>query len=260
MKFSEYTEIAISAAKRAGEIQKKYFNTDFEIKSKRDSYDRVTVADVESEKIIVDTIMNTYPEHNILAEEGQYETKESPFWWIVDPLDGTNNFSCGIPIFASSIACVEDGIVISAVIYNPITNEMFVAEKDKGAFLNLKPIGVNSANSFRESLLITGFYYDRGPDMEKNLTKVRDFFKSNIIGIRRFGAAALDLCSVASGRAAGFWEFKLSPWDFAAGKLLVEEAGGMVTDNFGKDIDLMKPSYILSSNGKIHRSMMDVLK
>lgn len=136
---------------------------------------------------------------------------------------------------------------------------MFFAEKKKGAFLNGEKIEVSKASSLRESLLITGFYYDRGLDMEKNLGKIRTFFENNIVGIRRLGAAALDLCYIACGRASGFWEFKLSPWDFAAGVLLVEEAGGKVTDQYGEKVKL-KESFIVASNGKIHSDLLGVIR
>ena len=144
--------------------------------------------------------------------------------------------------------------------YDPIRRELFSAEKGKGAFLNDSSIRVNSADSFEKSLLITGFYYDRGETMIETLGRIKEFFFKRILGLRRFGAAALDLCYVAAGRAAGFWEFELSPWDFAAGKLIIEEAGGRVTDKNGGMIDPFKKSYIVASNGKMHERMLELLK
>ena len=214
-----YLDIAIFAAKEAGKIHRKYFQTDIQIETKSSSFDLLTIADIESEKVIISAIKNHFPEHNFLAEENKYEKTNSEFTWVIDPLDGTNNFVSRMPIFCSSIALACNNKIILGVVYDVMRDELFTAEKSKGAFLNGKPIRVSSMENLEKSLLITGFYYDRGDEMLKTLDNIRKFFLKPIMGFRRLGAAALDLCYIACGRASGFWEFELSPWDFAAGKL-----------------------------------------
>ncbi len=255
-----YIIIAKKAALEAGKIHKKYFRSgNAKIKNKGRSYDLVTAADIEAEKKIVSIIKKNYPDHNILGEEGKYKKTDSEYKWVIDPLDGTNNFSFGIPIFCVSIALTRKDEIIAGVVYDVIKNEMFCAEKGKGAYLNGKGIRVSRGRKLSQAILITGLYYDRGKDMIDTLNKVKEFFFKRIIGLRRFGAAALDLCYVACGRATGFWEFQLSPWDFAAGKLIVEEAGGKVTDGQGKKVPLKK-HFIVASNKKIHGQMLRILK
>lgn len=254
-----YLDVAIEAARRGGEIHKKYFQSGLKIKTKSASFDLLTVADTEAEKAIVSLIKKHYPKHNFLAEEYHYEKTPSDYTWIIDPLDGTNNFACGLAIFCASVALAYKGRVLAGAIYDVIRDELFYAEKGKGAFLNGKRIGVNAARSLKESMLITGFYYSRGLDMVETLNTIKRFFFKRILGLRRFGAAALDLCYVACGRAAGFWEFQLSPWDFAAGKLIVEEAGGRVTGKQGEAVPLDKKYFIVASNANIHRRMLSVI-
>ncbi|MFC1621312.1 inositol monophosphatase family protein [Candidatus Omnitrophota bacterium] len=255
-----YFNLAIKAAKKAGKIHKKYFGRKGGVKTKTSSFDLVTRADTEGEKAVVSLIKKYFPQHNFLAEEEKYAGTDSEYTWIIDPLDGTNNFACGLPIFCVSIALVKGNETILGVIYDVMRDELFYAEKGKGAFLNRKQIKVNAADSFEKALLITGFYYDRAESMIETLGNIKEFFFKRILGLRRFGAAALDLCNVACGRAAGFWEFELSPWDFAAGKLIVEEAGGKVTGRYGEAIDTRKKSYIVASNKKIHKDILGVLK
>ena len=254
-----FLETAIFAAKEAGKIHKKYFNKNFEIKTKDTPFDLVTVADIEAEKKIVEVIRECFPGHNFLGEENKYEKTESEYIWIIDPLDGTNNFAHSLPIFCVSIALAKNDELLLGVIYDPLRDELFYAEKGKGAFLNEQIIGVSNTDKLAGSLLITGFYYDRGREMMETLDKIRQFLQLNITGVRRLGSAALDLCYVACGRASGFWEYILNPWDFSAGKLIVEEAGGIVTGRLGEIINLEK-SYIVASNGKIHKDMLEVLK
>ncbi|MCF7916727.1 MAG: inositol monophosphatase [Candidatus Omnitrophica bacterium] len=254
----DFKQVAIKAARQAGEIHKKYFEGDTQTKEKSSSFDLITIADTESEKAIVDIIKQKFPDHNILAEEGRYAKTDSEYCWVIDPLDGTNNFSFGIPLFCVSIALVKKDQTILGVVYDVMRDELFFAKSGKGAYLNDKRIKVSDVNRLDKSLLITGFYYDRGKDMISNLEAIKFFFQKRVIGIRRLGAAALDLCYVASGRATGFWEFKLSPWDFAAGKLLIEEAGGKVTGKSGQEVKL-ESSYIVASNGKIHEKIIEVV-
>ncbi len=253
-----YVEVAVKAAREAGEIHKRFFSSDLKVKTKGKSYDLVTIADVESEDRIVAIIREYFPDHNFLGEEAKYEETSSGYRWIIDPLDGTNNFIAGLPIFCVSIALAKGDEVIAGVIYDPMRDAIFCAEKGKGATMNGKTISVTNVEELSRAILITGFYYDRGKKMVKTLDQIRQFFELNIMGLRRFGAAALDLCYVACGRASGFWEFELSPWDFAAGKLIVEEAGGKVTDSGGKPVEMEK-GFIVASNGKIHEKMLEIL-
>ena len=256
----DYFDVAVLAAKEAGKIHKKYFESDMEVKMKSSTFDLVTVADVESEEKIVSVIKEHFSEHNFLAEEGKYENTDSQYKWIIDPLDGTNNFASRLPIFCSSIALAKNDELILGVIYDVTRDELFTAQKGKGAFLNGKKISVSARDTLEQSLIITGFYYDRGKDMLDTLANIKEFFQKRIMGLRRLGSAALDLCYVACGRVSGFWEFELSPWDFAAGALIIEEAGGIITDRENKKVDINKKSFIVASNAKIHDSMLSVLK
>lgn len=255
-----YLDIAIKVARKAGRIHKKYFEGNFRVRSKVKSYDLLTVADTEAEEVAVSLIKKYFPQHNILAEENTYAKTDSEYTWVIDPLDGTNNFACGLPIFCVSVALVRRNEVIAGAVYDVTRNELFYAQKGKGAFLNGKSIHVNNAPILKQALLITGFYYSRGRgEMVETLETIKRFHYKHIIGIRRLGAAALDLSYVSCGRAAGFWEFKLSPWDFAAGKLLVEEAGGRITENHGRRVLFTQKSFIVASNGKIHNQMLEVI-
>lgn len=255
----DFLDVALIAAREAGIIHKKYFNTKLTIKTKDTSFDRVTIADVEAEKKIVEIIRKRFPDHNILGEEDHYEATTSEYQWVIDPLDGTNNFSHGMPIFAVSIALTKGNEVLAGVVYDPMRDELFSARKGHGAFLNGEKMQVADDRSLQEALLITGFYYDRGQSMIDTLEKIKQFFQRDIIGLRRLGAAALDLCYVACGRASGYWEFTLNPWDFAAGLLIVQEAGGRVTRRDGSGVRI-EPSFVVASNGYIHDAMLEVLK
>ena len=255
----EYLDITLRAAKIAGEIHKKYFRGDFKPRTKSASFDLLTCADIEAEEAVVSFIRKHFPQHNFLAEENKYPTTDSEYTWVIDPLDGTNNFACGLPIFCSSVALVHKDRVLSGAVYDVTRKELFYAQKDKGAFLNGKPIRVNTASKLRQSMLITGFYYSRGREVDETLKAVKSFLFKHILGIRRLGAAALDLCYVASGRAAGYWEYELSPWDFAAGKLIVEEAGGRVSGRLDERMPLDQRHFIVASNGRIHKDMLKVI-
>lgn len=254
-----YLETAVTAAHKAGEIHRKYFRSGIEFQTKTSSFDLLTVADVESEQAVVSLIKERFPDHNILAEEHRYERTQSEFTWIIDPLDGTNNFASGLPIFCVSIALARGDEVILGAVYDATRDELFTAEKGTGAYLNGTPLHVSAVDDLRRSLLITGFYYDRGAGMHRTLAEMRSFLEREILGVRRLGAAALDLCYVAGARATGFWELELSPWDFAAGMLLVQEAGGLVTTKAAAAVNVRETSYIVASNGKIHRAMLEIL-
>ncbi|MFC1632197.1 inositol monophosphatase family protein [Candidatus Omnitrophota bacterium] len=259
MKPNQYTKVAIAAAKEAGRIHLRYFRSKkLRVEHKKSAFDLLTSADLAAEKRIVSTIKKRFPGHNFLAEESKYKKTNSRYRWIIDPLDGTNNFAFGLPIFCVSIACAKDNQVFSAVIYDPVREELFYAEKGRGAYLNGKKIQVNATKTLKESLLVTGFYYNRGRPMVETLKNIKRFFYQDIVGIRRLGSAALDLSYLACGRISGFWEYLLNPWDFAAAVLIIKEAGGRVSGRRGEEISL-KRSYIVASNGKIHNKMLNVL-
>lgn len=255
----DYLGVAKKAAKVAGRIHKKYFQGNLKVEEKSTSFDLLTVADTEAERAVVSLVKKYFPQHNFLAEEYSYEKTKSAYTWVIDPLDGTNNFVCGLPIFCVSIALMRNNEVIMGVVYDATRDELFYAQKDKGAFLNGRRIRVNLVPALKESLLITGFYYNRGKEMVETLETIKRFLFKHILGLRRLGAAALDLCYVACGRAAGFWEFELSPWDFAAGKLIVEEAQGRVTGKRGEKVCPTKKHFIVASNGKVHNQMLAVI-
>ncbi len=217
----------------------------------------VTSADMASQKYIIKTIENKYPEHSILAEEAAARERGSLYRWIIDPLDGTTNYAHGFPFYCVSIALEYRGEIKIGVVYDPVREELFTARFGGGARLNGRKIGVTSESRLTHALLATGFPYDIGATKEDNLDNYI-FFARRSRGIRRAGSAALDLCYVACGRCDGFWELKLSPWDTAAAKLIVEEAGGRVTDFDGKKFSIYN-RYIIASNGKVHNQIMKVL-
>ncbi len=252
-------ETAKIAAVAAGRIHAEYFENGMEIGEKSGSNDLVTNADYKSEAKIVEVIRESFPGHNILAEEEKYEKTDSGYTWIVDPLDGTNNFASGIPIFCSSVAVALNGEIVAGAIFDVTRNELFYAGKNQGAFLNGKKISVSPAGSLTEAILATGFFYDRGLNMRDTLGNIERFFMANVRGVRRLGAAAIDLAYVASGRFTGFWEFSLHPWDFAAGKLIVEEAGGRVSGVYGEDLPL-ETHFVVASNNRIHEDVLAILK
>lgn len=255
---NDFKKVAVLAAKEAGKIHLKYFNRKVRVRTKGSSFNLVTIADTEAEKKIVSIIRRYFPGHNILAEEGKYKKGACEYTWVIDPLDGTSNFASGLPIFCVSIALVKNNQPVIGVVYDPTRDELFFAQKYKGAYLNGRRIRVSQTNKLNRAILITGFYYDRGKEMLENVEKIKIFLSKRIIGIRRLGAAALDLCYVASGRASGYWEFQLSPWDFAAGMLMVTEAGGRVTDRYRRE-PVLKKTFIIASNGRIHKAMLKIL-
>jgi myo-inositol-1(or 4)-monophosphatase len=217
----------------------------------------VTEADLLSEEFIVGRIRQSFPGHDILAEESPDTTTGSGFRWIVDPLDGTTNYAHGFPIFCISIALEVEGEILLAAVYNPMLKELFVAEKGDGATLNGSPLAVSRTADLAEGLLGTGFPYDLRETRDNNMNYFRALSMS-AQAIRRSGAAALDLAYLAAGRFDGFWELRPMPWDTAAGWLLVTEAGGAVTDLFGAPYGLLSP-HILAGNGTINGQMLRVI-
>lgn len=247
-----YLKVAAEAARHAGQLQKERVGSGFAIQFKGD-IDLVTDTDRECERLIVDEIQKAFPDHDIMAEENSYPSKGSDYLWIIDPLDGTTNFAHGYPWFAVSIALEIAGELTVGVVYNPLMDHLFTAACGKGALLNGRKIQVSSRQPLINSLLATGFPYDRTPDNENNFSHFFNFQLATR-GIRRGGSAALDLASVAAGWLDGFWECKLKPWDVAAGVLLVEEAGGRVTGHDGEPYSI-RNHRILASNGCIHDDM-----
>ncbi|MDR4503917.1 MAG: inositol monophosphatase [Candidatus Scalindua sp.] len=250
---------AIRAAKEAGKIILAYYSKSVTAHKKGDTYNLVTAADIAADKAIIRIIKERFPTHSLLTEESGEETNRSDYCWIIDPLDGTNNFYHRFPMFCVSIALYKKGRPLIGVVYDPVKKELFYAEKKGGAYLNNKRIEVSNANKLDKSLLSLGFYYERGTLMRKSLDQMKRFFYENVHGIRRTGSAALDLCYTACGRFDGYWELKLNPWDYAAGSLIVMEAGGKITDIQGKTYDIMMKN-IVASNGKIHKNMLKILE
>lgn len=248
----------INISKEAGELIRSKFNTNFSLEFKTNESDLVTEVDKASEKIIVDFIRKKYPSHGIITEEGEGLTSRSEYNWVVDPLDGTVNFAHGLPIFAVSIGVQKNDEIIAGVVYDIMQNVIYLAELNNGAYENERKIKVNENANLRRALLVTGFPYDVNENPENALGKFVAFTKA-ARGIRRLGSAAIDFCYVANGVFDGFWEVHLKPWDMCAGKLIVEEAGGLVTDFDGSKINIFSKR-ILASNGRVHKAMIEVLK
>lgn len=250
---------AMETARDAGQILLEKYGRKINI-SKKGDINLVTEADLASEKLIIERIKTHYPKHSILAEESGEAViigGENKFKWIIDPLDGTTNFAHGYPCFCVNIALEHEGEIIIGVTFDPTRNEMFSAEKGNGAFLNNRRIYVSETEKMSESLLVTGFPYNfkEKENFARHLTDFLLFSR----GVRRDGSAAIDMAYVACGRFDGFWEEGLNPWDVAAGKLLIEEAGGTVTYYDNSPLSIYAPP-ILASNGLIHQEMIDILK
>lgn len=235
----------------------KYFNQTFDIKYKEGRNNLVTEADEASEKAIIEVIKKTYPDHHILTEESGDLPQQSEYKWIIDPIDGTINFAHGIPINCISVAVEKSGEMILGMVYNPHMNELFFAERGGGATLNGKPIKVSSETDAMKSCLVTGFPYTYIHEQNGPL-QVFERLITEGVPVRRLGAAAIDLCWVACGRLDGFYEHRLQPWDSAAGFLIVEEAGGKVTDFDGNPYNPYQHR-ILATNGLIHEQMLKVI-
>ena len=252
------TSTLINAAKAgASEIQR-FFNNDFKISNKEGVNNLVTEADHASEKAIIAVIRSAFPDHYILSEEAGEIVQDSTYKWIIDPIDGTVNFAHGIPLNCVSIGIEKDGVIILAAVYNPHLNEFFFAEKGKGATLNGKPIHVSEQTQTIKACLVTGFPYTY-INVPNGPLEIFERFIRKGVPVRRLGSAAIDLCWVAAGRFDGFYEHKLEAWDSAAGYLIVEEAGGRVTDLEGNKFSPYQHR-ILATNGKIHNEMLAVIK
>jgi len=255
---SELTLIAIEAALSAGNVLRYGFGTHFQIRSKEGHHNLVTEYDTKAEKEIIDFIAKHAPNSEFLAEESGISGKKGPLVWIIDPLDGTVNFAHQIPVFAVSIGVEQDGIMTAGVIYQPITQELFVTERGKGAYFNGQKISVSKVKTLRQSILATGFPYNLAENPHHCIEHFMHILRAGI-PIRRLGAAAMDFAYTASGRFEGFFEVSLSPWDCAAGKLLVEEAGGQVSEWEGKPFDIRSRRTVLATNGSIHNEAIALL-
>jgi myo-inositol-1(or 4)-monophosphatase len=248
-------QAALSAAKILLDNFGKVKKTDIVEKQLNDF---LTYVDEQSERQIITCIQDRFPDHAILAEESGMAAGHSDYTWIIDPLDGTKNYISGIPVFAISIALNYRDDIILGVIYDPLRREMYHALKGKGAFLNDQSIQVSGQNSLFGSLLATGFPFRFKEFLPTYMNCFEEIFK-NISGMRRMGAAAIDLAYVASGKFEGFWEIALSPWDVAAGQLLVREGGGIVSDFWGKD-DYLSHEYFIATNGLIHDDLLKIIQ
>jgi myo-inositol-1(or 4)-monophosphatase len=252
---------ASEMARAAGALLRKHYERGV-VTEYKSEVDLVTVADRESEKLLVDQLRARWPDYGILGEEGTRSQMECEYRWYIDPLDGTTNFAHGFPVFCVSMglehrprgtAPEDDGELVAAVIYDPLRDEMFLAEKNRGAYLNGRPIHVSRAETLAESLIATGF-----PSRKRHGNPNVHFYHEMTLrshGVRRAGSAALDLAYTACGRLDGYWEFKLNSWDTAAGVLLVREAGGTVTYIDGSPFHLASLE-VLASNGRIHASLV----
>ena len=247
----------LKATEASGKILQQYFDGPFEVSSKSTVNDLVTEVDKKSETAIIATIRESYPDHFILSEEvGEIKTS-SAIKWIIDPIDGTVNYANGIPICCVSIGVEQDGEMILGAVYNPFMNELFVAEKGKGATLNNKPIHVSTKSEVAKSCLVTGFPY-KWEESTNNPAVVFERIIKQGIPVRRLGSAAIDLCWVACGRFDGFYEHHLQACDAAAGFLIVEEAGGKVTDYSGNRYSPYQKE-LLATNGHIHSALQDLV-
>ncbi|MGC4057055.1 MAG: inositol monophosphatase family protein [Chitinophagaceae bacterium] len=247
----------IDAANAAGKIIGSYFQGVFTVESKDGKNNLVTEVDNHSEKVIIDIIKERFPGHSIISEEVGEMIQDSEYQWIIDPIDGTVNFAHGIPICCVSIGLRHQGKMLMGVVYNPLMNEFFFAERGKGAFLNGQPIRVSAKQDFKTACLVTGFPY-KWPETKEHPIKVFERMILQGLPVRRLGSAAIDLCWVACGRFDGFWEYNLNSWDVAAGYLIVREAGGRISNFDGSETTVFDKE-TLATNGHIHEAMLRVI-
>ncbi|MBI5324738.1 MAG: inositol monophosphatase [Ignavibacteriae bacterium] len=257
--FNQLTNCAVDSALKAGKILKEGFGTSFEIFNKIGKNNLVTEYDKRSESIIIENIKSVFPDHSFVAEESgnSGNIDNDSIKWVIDPLDGTVNFAHSLPIFSVSIAAVKNKEILCGVVYHPILDELFIAEKGTGSFLNDKPIKVSKSTELDSAFLVTGFPYN----VNSNPCGCIDHFVSIIqrgIPVRRLGSAALDLAYVACGRFDGFWEINLHSWDVAAGVIIVQEAGGIVTQ-YNNEKYWLDNQTLIATNGKIHNQICNVL-
>lgn len=256
--YNEVRDILFKATKAAGAVIEQYFQGAFKIENKSTVNDLVTEVDKHAEKVIIDIIKLYYPTHSVISEEAGELMQNSDYEWIIDPIDGTVNFAHGIPICCVSIGVRHKGQMVLGAVFNPIMKELFFAERGKGAYLNDVKISVSKKADFKTACLVTGFPY-KWPKSYVHPIKVFERFIMEGLPVRRLGSAAIDLCWVACGRFDGFWEYNLNPWDIAAGYLIVEEAGGKIT-NFDGDAYNVNDKETLATNGLIHNDMLNLIR
>ncbi len=255
---SVFLKAAIQAAKIAGKIQKQFYGRTIDIQFKSKNHlNLVTEVDKACEKQVMSFLQKRFPAHNFWGEEGGQQKNNSHYTWLVDPLDGTTNYAHAYPFFCCSVALVRNMKPLVGVVYDPMRDECFAAEKGHGATLNGKKLRVSQTDRLADSLLCTGFAY-AVRETHYNLDNFKQFILRSQ-GVRRDGSAALNLCYLAAGRFEGFWERGIQAWDMAAGVLMIQEAGGKVTDITGKPFDLLAQN-ALASNGKVHPLMFNILK
>jgi myo-inositol-1(or 4)-monophosphatase len=256
MNIEKVKQVGIGAAYRAGKILKEHFGK-LEMVKNKGTIDLVTEADIAAEKAIVDAIKETFPDHSIVAEESGSLQGDPDNCWFIDPLDGTTNYAHNLGFFSVSIAFFYKKKASVGIVFNPVTAELFTATKGQGAQLNNHPISVSDKKTLQESLLVTGFPYNLNTILFRLITRFQNCLSASQ-GVRRLGSAALDLCYVACGRFDGFWEENLNPWDTAAGVLIAQEAGAVVTDFKDRPFHINKKQ-ILATNGHIHSEMVTLL-
>jgi myo-inositol-1(or 4)-monophosphatase len=247
----------IEIAKEAGQIVREGFGKTIDIEFKTNESNLVTQIDKASEKKIIGYIKKEFPTHGILAEESGESKNTSEYLWVIDPLDGTTNFAHGLPIFSVSIGVQKNGITLAGVVYDVMQDIVYSAESGGGAYANIKRINVSPNDKLQRALLVTGFPYNIAENPENAFERFIALTKASR-GMRRLGSAAIDFCYVANGVFDGFWEVYLHPWDICAGKLILEEAGGIVTGFKGETIDIFS-NKIMASNKHIHDQMMVVI-
>ncbi|MFA6468118.1 MAG: inositol monophosphatase family protein [Bacteroidota bacterium] len=252
-------QIAVEAALEAGKFLKENVGNIKSIERKiGQETNLVTEIDKQSEAMIIRKIFEYFPSHAILGEEGGSSVQQSDYRWIIDPLDGTTNFTHGLPLFSVTIGIEHQGEMIAGVVYDPNAEELFTAEKGKGAFLNGKKISVSSTDTLINSLVVTGFPYNVKENPDNVIQHFINFLPVTQ-GVRRLGSAAIDLAYVACGRFDGYWEVFLNPWDKAAGVLIVQEAGGMVTNFYNEKNNTVFNPNTIATNGRIHQQMLDII-
>jgi myo-inositol-1(or 4)-monophosphatase len=250
-------EDIIYISKKAGEIIREAFGKNIFVEFKTNESNLVTEVDKRSEQTIIEFIKKKYPQHGILAEEGSSSNVDSDFVWVIDPLDGTTNYAHRLPIFSVSIGVQKHGETIAGVVYDVMQDIIYSAELNSGAYLNSKRMSVSETSILSRALLVTGFPYHIAENPENAFKRFEVLTKASR-GMRRLGSAAIDFCYLADGVFDGFWEVSLNPWDMCAGKLIVEESGGLVTDFDGSPMTIYSKR-MLASNGKIHGQMVELL-
>jgi myo-inositol-1(or 4)-monophosphatase len=254
----QFLTVAQAAAHQAGALLRDNWLKPKTIEVKTDIVDLVTNVDKAADALITGMLRTQFPTHQIIAEESAVSGQKSPYQWYIDPLDGTTNFAHGFPHFAVSVALAHQSQMLVGVVHDPLRDETFCASRGHGATLNGKPLRVSQAPTLDQALVLTGFPYDRRKRSEFYL-RFYQAFMVRTQGVRRSGSAALDLCYVACGRADAFWEWRLYPWDTAAGSLIVEEAGGKMSNFAGAPFEVLGEQ-TLASNGPLHQEMIEVLQ